>query len=166
MSVVAAILLPAVGALLWISATARPDLFDLVPVDSHSDGYVLLAWPALERGRQALNAGEIGPGTPIRALGYMMEDHQPIREGEPIEDFVLSPDVGNAWHPAHRFGDEMIRVQLDGGKAVRFFERQLVWVWGTLRLLPGDPAGHEPLYVLEHARSEPASQDEVRRFFR
>jgi len=161
----AAICLPVVVILTWISATARPDLFDLVPAESHSDGYVMLAWGALERDHHALNAGEIASGTRIRAIGYMMESKRPRRAGERVQDFVLLPDVGNAWH-AHRFGDEMIDVQLDPGNAVPFAEKSLVWVWGTLRMLPGDPTGQEPLYVLEHARSQPAGQEDVRKYFR
>ena len=163
---VAAISLPVIATLILITRTARPDLFDLIPAVSHSDRYVLLAWAALERTRGALNAGEIGSGTMIRALGYMMEGGRPIRHGERVQGFILLPDVGNAWHPAHRFGDEMIDVQLEAGNTVRFAERSLVWVWGTLRMLPGDPNGHEPLYVLEHARTEPAKKADIQEYFR
>ena len=166
---VALICLPVIAALILITRTARPDLFDLTPAVSHSDRYVLLAWAALERSRGALNAGEIGSGTMIRALGYMMEGgrpFRPVRDGERVQGFILMPDVGNAWHPAHRFGDEMIDVRLDAGNTVRFAERSLVWVWGTLQMLPGDPLGHEPLYVLEQARTEPAAKADIQKYFR
>ena len=165
-ALLAAICLPVIGTLILISKTARPDLFDLTPAVSHSDHYVLLPWAALERTRHALNAGEIPSGTPIRALGYMMEGTRPIRDGEPVQGFILMPDVGNAWHPAHRFGDELIDVRLVGGNTVRFAERSLVWVWGTLQMLPGDPLGHEPLYVLEQARTEPAAKADIEKYFR
>ena len=102
----------------------------------------------------------------MRALGYMMDGGRPVRDGERVQGFILLPDVGNAWHPAHRFGDEMIDVRLEAGNTVGFAERRLVWVWGTLKMLPGDPLGREPLYVLEHARSEPANQADIQKYFR
>jgi hypothetical protein len=121
---------------------------------------------ALEHAHTALNAGDISPGTMIRALGYMMDDDRPVQDGERVGSFVLLPDAGNALHPAHRFGDEITDVQLQAGNEVRFSERSLVWVWGTLRMLPGDPSGHEPLYVLENARTEPANKADIQMFFR
>lgn len=127
---------------------------------------MLLPWAALERTHHALNAGDIGSGTMIRALGYMMEGDRPIHDGERVPGFVLVPDVGNLWHPAHRFGDEMIDVHLEAGNTVHFAERSLVWVWGELRVLPGDPTGHQPLYVLEHARTEPAGTADIQRYFK
>jgi hypothetical protein len=45
-------------------------------------------------------------------------------------------------------------------------DESLVWVWGTLRVLPGDPSGHEPLNVLEHARTEPAGKPDIPKYFR
>ncbi len=96
----------------------------------------------------------------------MMEDNRPISDGALVQNFVLLPDAGNAIHPAHRFGDEMIDVRLDAGNTVRFAERSLVWVWGTLRMLPGDPLGHQPLYVLENARTEPANKADLQKYFK
>jgi len=96
----------------------------------------------------------------------MMKGDWPVRDGERVQSFVLLPDAGNPMHPAHRFGDQMIDVRLDGDTAVRFSERSLVWVWGTLRMLPGDPSGHKPLYVLENARTEPANKADIQKYFR
>ncbi|MBZ5625600.1 MAG: hypothetical protein LAQ69_43935 [Acidobacteriia bacterium] len=149
-----------------ITKTAGPDLFDLTPAVSRSDQYLILAWPDLERARHALNAGAISSGAMIRALGYMMEGDRPLRDGERIQGFVLLPDAGNAVHPAHRFGDQMIDVRLQAANEIRFSERSLVWVWGTLRMLPGDPTGHEPLYVLENARTELANQADIPKYFK
>jgi hypothetical protein len=163
---VALVCLPVIAFLVFVTPTVRPDLFDLVPAFSHSDGHVLLAWGALERAHHALNAGEIASGTMIRALGYMMEGDRPVRDGERVSGFILLPDAGNAWHPPHRFGDEMIDVQLEAGSTVRFAERSLVWAWGTLRMLAGDPNGHKPLYRLDHARTEPAAKADIGRYFR
>jgi len=102
----------------------------------------------------------------IRALGYMMERDRPIHDGGRVQGFVLLPDAGNPVHPDHRFGDQMIDVRLGAGNEVRFSERSLVWAWGTPRMLPGDPSGHEPLYVLENARTEPEKAAEIQKYFK
>jgi hypothetical protein len=60
----------------------------------------------------------------------------------------------------------MIKVQLETGNAGRLAQRSLVWVWGTLRMLPGNPNGHEPLYVLEHARTELANKADIQKYFK
>jgi len=143
-----------------------PDLFDLVPKIAQSGGYVLLAWPDLERSRAARSTSGIASGTMIRALGYMMDGDQRVRDGDDAERFVLLPDAGTAAHPAHRFGDQMIDVRLAPGRRVRFSEKRLVWVSGTLRSLPGNPAGPQPLYLLENADVEPASPRDIARYFR
>ena len=162
----AAICLPTIVALVLSIGTARPDLYDLTPVVSHSDQYLILAWPELDRARHALYAGAFSSGALVRALGYMMDGERPIREGARVQGFVLLPGVGNPLHAAHRFGDQMIEVHLRASEEVRFSERSLVWVWGTLRTLPGDPSGHEPLYVLENARTEPEKAAEIQKYFK
>jgi hypothetical protein len=159
----AAICLP---TLFLISRPSGPDLFDLTPAEACSEGYVILAWPELERARHAMHTGAISSGTMIRALGYMMEGDRQVRDGELIQGFVLLPDPGSAAHPAHRFGDQMINVRLETGSAVRFSEQSLVWVWGTLQMLPGNPTGHTPLYVLEHARAAPANKTDIQKYFK
>src|ERR1022692_4843024 len=163
---VALIFLPIIPIGIVITQTAGPDLFDLAPAVSHSDQYLILAWPDLERGRHALHTGAISSGALIRALGYMMDGDRPLRDGERVVNFVLLPDAGTLLHAAHRFGDQMIDVRLEAGGPVRFSERSLVWVWGTLRMLPGDPLGHAPLFVLEHARTEPASKADIQKYFK
>ena len=163
---VALICLPIIAALILITKTAGPDLFDLTPVVSRSDQYVILAWSDLERHKHAMKTATVSSGTMIRALGYMMESNRPVGDGEIVQNFVLLPDAGNPLHPADRFGDEMIDVRLDAGNEVRFAQRSLVWVWGTLRMLPGDPLGHEPLYVLENARTEPANKADIQKYFK
>jgi hypothetical protein len=125
-----------------------------------------LAWPDLERGRHALHTGAISSGASIRALGYMMDGGRPVRDGERVQSFVLLPDAGSSVHPAHRFGDQMIEVRLETGSLARFSERSLVWAWGTLQMMPGDPLGHMPLNVLEHARTEPADRADIKKYFK
>ena len=163
---VALICLPVIAVVLLIFRTTGPDLFDLVPKVSRADGYVLLAWYDLERSHHALKEGGLSADTPTLALGYMMESDQPIPDGQPVGRFVLLPDAGNAVHPAHRFGDQMIEVRLRGGDTVRFSEGSLVWVWGIWRILPGDPNGPKPLYELGNARIEPADKSDIPKYFR
>jgi hypothetical protein len=163
---VALIFLPIIPIGILITRRAGPDLFDLTPVASRSEQYLILDWPELERARHALHTGAISSGAMIRALGYMMEGVRPVRDGERVQSFILLPDAGSAVHPAHRFGDQMIDVRLEAGNTVRFSEQSLVWVWGTLRMLPGDPLGDEPLYVLEHARTEPANKADIQKYFK
>ena len=161
----AMICLPAVATVILISRTSEPDLFDLVPKVRQLDGYSILAWPDLERAHHALNAGALSSGARIRALGYMMDGDRSAGDHD-VSGFILLPDAGNAFHPAHRFGDQMISVRLEAGKTVRFHERGLVWAWGTLRALPGDASGQKPLYILDDARTQPADKAEIPQFFK
>ena len=163
---VALIFLPVIAMVAVFTKPAGPDLFDLTPVTQHSDEYPILAWPELERGKHSLSAGGISSGTMIRALGYMMDGEQPIRDGASVRSFVLLPDAGTFVHPAHRFGDQMIEVQLTAGDTIRFSERSLVWAWGTLRMLPGDPLGPKPLNILENARAQPTNTADIRAYFK
>ncbi len=163
---IAAILMPVIVSIALIARVSGPDLYDLAPVVSRSGEYRVLAWPELERAKRALSEGGISSGTMIRALGYMMDGERPVRDGELVREFVLLPSAGNPVHHAHRFGDQMIEVRLKGGQEVRFSERTLVWVWGSLRVLPGDPSGHEPLYALEQARIEPANKMDIQQYFK
>jgi hypothetical protein len=166
MALTAVICLPGIATVVLMSRAMRPDLFDLVPKVIRSDGYMILHWPDLERRHHTLYAGQVTTGATIRALGYMMDGDRPIRDGDSVQGFILLPDVGNPGHPDHRFGDQMIEVRLETGEAVRFAERSLVWAWGTLRTLKGNPNGHEPLYVLDHARTEPASKADIQKYFK
>lgn len=164
----AGVAIPLAGAILAISATAGPDLSDLVPIWNSAGNYFILNWSDLLRDRpHALMAGSsLFVGAPVRALGYMVEgDHAPAN-GEWVRDFVLLPDCGNVFHPAHRFGDQMVAVHLAVGCQVRFSSRALVWARGTFRVSAGDPAGSKPLYALEEARVEPAQRGEIGRYFK
>jgi hypothetical protein len=158
--------LPAIVVFVLVSDTSGPDLSHLIPLASHSNRYLILEWANLRRAHNALVVDGIPSGTMIRALGYMMDGNRPVRDGERVRSFVLLPEAGDALHPADRFGDEMINVELQAGNAVFFSGRSLVWVWGTLRALPGDPSGHQALYVLENARTEPADKKDIPKYFR
>jgi hypothetical protein len=89
-----------------------------------------------------------------------------MRNGATAGSFVLLPDRGSVTHPAHRFGDQMIEICLAPGETVRFSEGRLVWVWGTWKILAGDPGGPVPLYRLDGARIEPANRADIPKYFR
>ena len=164
----AGLTIPLTGALLAISATSRPDLSDLVPIKNSAQNYVLLNWSTLLRDHPgSLVAGSsLFVGSPVQALGYMVESDHVNGEGEWVRDFVLLPEAGNLLHPAHRFGDQMITVHLAPDARVRFSRRALVWVWGTFRASAGGPAGSKPLYSLERARVHAADMEEIRQYFK
>jgi len=159
---------PALVAVWAIISTSQPDLSDFSPLKAQSGEYALLGWSTLLRDNaHALNAkATIFYGASIQALGYMMGGEQPTAEGQSIKSFDLMPDAGNLIHPAHRFGDQMIAVHLRQTETIKFSPKALVWVWGTFRCLSGDPAGDEPLYVLDNARAELAPTTDIRKYFR
>jgi hypothetical protein len=160
------ICLPAITALVLIIRTTRTDLSDLVPVHKDFAGHVLLSWRELERSRNALRQGGVSNGTPVRVLGYMVEDARPAHTGELVSYFVLLPNPGNALHPAHRFGDQMIAVRLPEGANARYENAHLVWASGKVRILAGDPNGNNPLYLIVDAVVEPAAQADIAIHFR
>jgi hypothetical protein len=60
----------------------------------------------------------------------------------------------------------MIAVRLPENETVAFLDGQLLWVWGTLRVLPGNPNADVPLYELVEARCEVARDSEIPKYFR
>jgi hypothetical protein len=148
-----------VGTLLAIVSTTEPDLSHLTPIRQPPGQYELLNWFALRH-------GHFSAGVSIQALGYMVECDRSPHAGEWIRDFVLLPEAGNLLHPAHRFPDEMIAVRLREGEQIQFSPRRLVWVWGALRASPGDPAGIQPLYHLDQARTQLADKSDIPKYFR
>ena len=163
----AGMILCVAGTLLAISATRRADLSDLVPIGNSAGNYVLLNWSTLLRDHpHALDGGSsLFAGAPVQALGYMFQGDRAAGDGDCVQDFVLLPDAGNLLHPAHRFGDQIIAVHLAPDARARFAFRSLVWVWGTLRVFAGDPAGPRPLYALDAVRVQPAGKEEIREYF-
>ena len=166
--IAACALIPAASIVLVIGNAMRTDLSDLTPIANRAGAYSLLSWPALLQDHaRALHAdSSIYTGAAVRVLGYMMDGDRPVRDQQRVEDFVLLPDAGTPLHPAHRFGDQMIAVHLKEAAPVQFSSGALVWVWGTMRVLPGDPGGPRPLYALEGVRVQAAYQDEIARYFR
>jgi hypothetical protein len=168
-------LLPPLGLLCFAAAfpalfmmrRAGPDLFDLTPTVSSIDGYTLVSWHDLVYAYGgALRVGGPSTGSPTRVLGYMMHGDHPIQDGDAVDRFVLLPDAGSGVHPAHRFGDQMIEVQLRTGTAILFKEGSLVWVWGTWKVIAGDSAGGKPLYQLQEAVAKSVDTEEISKYFR
>jgi hypothetical protein len=150
---------PVVATLLAIVSTTEPDLSDLTPIRQTPGQYELLNGFDLRQGR--LSAESF-----VLALGYMVESDRSLHTGDWVRGFVLLPEAGNLLHPAHRIPDEMIAVRLREGEQIQFSPRRLVWVWGTFRPSPGDPAGLQPLYRLAQARVQPADKSEISMYFR
>jgi hypothetical protein len=157
--VIAITCVPVLGTLLAIVSTTEPDLSDLTPVRQPPGHYVLLNWFDLRQ-------GQFSATTSVQALGYMLETDQSLHTGDWVQDFVLLPEAGNLLHPAHRIPDQMIAVRLHEGERIQFAPRNLVWVWGTFRASPGDPAGLLPLYLLDQARAKRADKSEIAKYFR
>ena len=150
---------PVLGTLLAIVSTTEPDLSDLRPIRQPPDQYELLNWFALRHGHFSAQSS-------VEALGYMMESDRSRHTGDWVRDFVLLPEAGNLLHPAHRIPDEMIAVRLREGERIQFSPRRLVWVWGTFRASPRDPAGLQPLYDLDRARVQLADKSDIPKYFR
>jgi len=96
----------------------------------------------------------------------MVDGDRPLHEGEWVRDFFVLAEAGNLLHPAHRYGDHMIAVHLGNESRVQFSPRSLVWVWGIIRDVPGDPAGSTPLYSVEQAGTRPADKSEIAKYFK
>jgi len=166
--IVALTMLPAGGTVAVIALTSLPDLSELTPAASHTAGYSNLSWPSLLRDQpRVLDTGSaISSGAAVEILGYMMDGNRTLDKGEWVHEFTLFPEAGNRILPAHRFGDQMIRVHLLDDARLRFSPRALVWVRGNLRILSGDPNGDKPLYTLEQARAQLGDRGEIRKYFR
>lgn len=150
---------PVVGTVLAIVSTTEPDLSDLAPIRQTQSQYLLLNWLALRH-------GQCSPAASVRALGYMLESDRSLHPGDRVRDFVLLPEAGNILHPAHRIPDQMIGVRLREGEEVQLSPRSLVWVWGTFRASPGDPAGLQPLCLIDQAQAKRADKSEISTYFK
>jgi hypothetical protein len=158
---------PVFGTIFAVVSTTEPELSELVPANKQVGGYIVLNWLELLQMRR----NELTPasaelsGNAVRALGYMADGDRPLHTGELVQDFVLLPEAGNVLDPAHRFGDQMIRVRLRENDRIPFSPRRLVWVWGTFRASRGDPSGPLPLYFFERARVQFAERADIGRYF-
>jgi hypothetical protein len=166
--IIGVVAIPLSAALWAVVATTRQDLSDLAPIQPSDGVATYLDWSTLLHSHSSRPPSLPVPhdGSAVRALGYMSESDRAIPDGQWVQDFVLLPDAGNALHPAHRFGDQMLAVRLRRDSPVQFSSGKLVWVWGTFRRFAGDPTGAIPLYALEQARLQNAGPREIPRHFR
>jgi hypothetical protein len=156
--IAAVTVVPVAGTVLVVWSSTQPNLSGLTPIRSPQEHYPLLNWSSLGRDHPR--------NRPVEVLGYMVDGDHPLREGELVHDFFLLAEAGNVLHPAHRFGDHMIAVHLGNDARVQFSPRSLVWVWGIIREVPGDPAGSTPLYSVEQAGARPADKSEIAKYFK
>ena len=141
--IVCLIVIPVLGIVWGVTATTKPDLSDLVPIQQSDMRFIVLGWSTLLRD-EAHSGHTPSPahtGAQVRALGYMVETTGAVSERQSVRDFVLLPEAGHLFHPAHRFRDQMIAVRLHDRTEVRFSQMALVWAWGTLRVQPAILAG-------------------------
>jgi hypothetical protein len=166
--IVCMIVIPILGIVWAIAATTKPDLSDLVPIQQSPGPYFVLGWPALlhDNARSVQTPFVAHNGAQVRVLGYMVETNGAVSEGQSVRDFVLLPEAGHLLHPAHRFGDQMIAVQLRHSAEVPFSELALVWAWGTFRVQPGDPGGSTPLYGITQAGVQRANESDIAKYFK
>jgi len=116
---------------LLIASDMRSDLSELRPVFKvWADGVELLGWPQLR-------PGSAPPEYRVRMLGYMMDGYRPVADGAPVAMFVLMPEAGHLFHPAHRVPEEMVEVWLTEGTSVAYKDRDMVWVEGLLHRSEG-----------------------------
>jgi hypothetical protein len=159
---------PLLATLFAIVSTTEPDLSDFTPINPRVGNYLLLNWSELREGHLLTPSSVPTEYTDalVQVLGYMTEGDGPTLTGELIRDFVLLPEVGDALHPANRFGDQMVAVHLREGNQVQYSPKTLVTLWGTFRAWPGDPTGPKPLYHLEDARAQPADSADIHKYFK
>ncbi len=150
-TVVAAVAGPCLLMAALIAADIRMDLSELRPTRSTwADGVALVGWPELP---------EI-PRQRVRMLGYMMDSHPPAADGTPVDHFLLMPDAGHIFHPAHRIREEMVLVRLAEGMPVPYADRGMVWVEGLLRKSDGQAA-----YAITQATVARADEHAVAAWF-
>src|ERR1700737_5588179 len=116
---------PVLATVFLVISTTEPDLADLKTRSDRLGNYLVLEWSALEQDRIEKTGPAKFNGAAVYAIGYMMEGDAPIKTGERITEFVLLPEAGNAFHPAHRFIDQMVAVHLEKGNQMRFSPRRL-----------------------------------------
>jgi hypothetical protein len=126
-TVIAAVVGPCLLMVLLIAADMRMDLSELEPNRIVAEAATpLIGWPRLREGNL--------PQGRVRMAGYMMDGHRPVPDGTAVTMFMLMPEAGQLFHPAHRTLDEMVEVWLPPGRTIPYKDRRMVSVEGSLRL--------------------------------
>lgn len=135
-----------------VATDMRTDLSELKPRQTTSEnGDALVSWASLATDRRREGR--------VRMLGYMMDGYQPVRDGTPVNIFILTPEAGHLLQPARRIPGKMVEIRLADGQSLPFRNRSLVWVEGVLRRNGGDA------YMMEEASAQPAKDSEVAHWF-
>jgi hypothetical protein len=157
--ILAAVGLPVLLAYILVAADMRPDLSDLRPVRSLQDSSLaLIGWPDLPL-RAPTN-----PSLRVRMLGYMMDGYRSSPDGTTVNMFILMPEAGQLFHPAHRVPDQMVEIWLTS--PVTFRDRSLVWVSGVLWRTTAPAKSNRAGYAIKEANVEPASDSDIALWFR
>ena len=159
---------PILGTVFVITSTTEPDLSELTPFSRRAGQYFVLDWSALLQNepRVSKTGAVIPAGAAVQALGYMMDVDRSIAKDQWVQDFVLLPEAGTLFHPAHRIPDQMIAVHLEDGTRIQFSRRALFWVWGNLKPSAALGRRSEARYVIERAHAKPAEKSEIQRHFK
>ena len=171
LGVVLATALPLVLVVLLVTADLKQDLSEWNAIPGASrNGVPVISWKALalddNRSSDAVLRRGLRDGAPVSMLGYMMDGAQPVQNGVPVSIFFLMPAAGFWLHPAHREPDEMVSVDLLPRTTVPFIHRRLVWVTGRFRHLQTTLQDGQPLYAIETAYVEEASERNLIHWFR
>jgi hypothetical protein len=172
-TIICAVTLPLILAIILVAAEMRPDLSDLMPSEALPDQDVsLIGWPDLEipEGRSvSLEQARWQPRRRVRMLGYMVDgftadEHKPAQKGAQIAAFTLLPEAGQFLHPAHRIPDQMVEIRLAHNALFEY--RSLVWATGTLARTAARLDGDQALYAMTDAGEKPAVQSDITLWFK
>jgi hypothetical protein len=164
-TIIAAVALPMILALILVAADMRIDLSDLKPVQAAADlAPVTIGWEDLETDNgHPVSLDQARWQSRVRMLGYMMDGDRPSRDGTPVDLFVLMPEAGHWLHAAHRFPSQMVEIRL--ARPLPFQYRRLVLASGVLARMPGRRDPDKASYVIQDAVVEPAEQRDITRWF-
>ena len=159
---------PILGTVFVTTSTSEPGLSELIPIRPRAGEYLVLDWSALLQNRPRVSkTGMVIPaGAEVQALGYMMDGDRSIGKNQWVQDFILLPEAGTLFHPAHRIRDQTIAVHLEEGTRIQFSPRALVWVWGNLQASAGLGPPSEARYTLGRARAKPAGKADIQGYFK
>ena len=155
----AAIVVPMLLTSGLIAIDMRTDLSELRARQGVGiDGFRAMGWSDLS---------SLAPGrtTPALMLGYMMDGRRTVPDGTPIETFTLMPDAGHLLHPAHREPDAMVEVWLPLDSPIRYADRRLIEVSGTLRRKDARLNEGEAAFTLANAAVRFAADRRIRDWF-
>jgi len=135
-----------------ISASSRPDLYDLTPKTADG-GAKPLDWRTLDN----IASEPGGPtaarpdlfGSEVQLAGYMIAFGGSQLQDGSVRRFLLVPSPGNWLHPPHFDSGEVIDVSLQGGARTPLLERQAVIVRGILSVDPMELNPGKAIYHLK-----------------